>query len=502
MSRSLPLLAGLVGLVLLFMMADRLWISRQSGPADPATASVSPAEIPDLPVLPTVAENAIAVLPFTDLSAADSPSSFSAGLSADLIDLLTRVPGLQVPGRTSAFRFASQGTPIDAIAAALSVAYVLDGSVRRAGQSLRVHARLVRAGDGVVLWDARWDKEAKDVFRIEDDIAGRTAASLQRVLPAARHVPDDRTANLPAYEQYLQGRQLLDRRTDADTRGAIEAFNRATGLDPGYAAAWAGLGAAEDVSGVRGGDRDALDRGLAAASRAIELAPDAPSGYAARALVRLHLWDWTGAAMDFDRARALDPESRLQGERAALAAALGHTEEAIGFAEAAVRDDPLSAREWSRLAGILVGSGRIAAGRAAAHRALDLEPDQSLARLYLSFASLLSGHPDEALPDAQAVGEESLRLAGVALALHSQNIDADSQRALDALVRGYAAVAACQVADVHAWRGDRDQAFAWLDRAVAQHDAGLAYLKLDPFIASLRPDPRYAALLRRLQLPP
>jgi TolB-like protein/Tfp pilus assembly protein PilF len=501
--RWLPLLLGIVALLILYLLADRFWLSRIGAAREAATVSVPPADIPDLPVVATVAENSVAVLPFADLSERKDQEYFADGMAADLIDQLTGVSGLQVPARTSSFHFRGQNATNAEIAQALGVTYVLTGTVRRAGTAVRVHAALIRAGSGVTVWSGTYNRDLKDVFKVQDDIAGGVVAALQLALPATGGLVAARPANIEAYNQTLLGRHLLDQFTEANGRRAIEAFTKAVALDPRYVSAWVGLSVAEARVGTLVGDQGGVTRGLAAADQAIALAPDSAGGYGVRGWIRsLYLWDWEGAAHDFDRAQTLDPDNVFSDTRANLAATLGHADEAIRLLELAVQRDPLSAVDWNQMATLLLESGRIREGRAAAHRALDIDPDFPTARLNLAVAALLEGHADEALPEAQAVSDEQWRLPGLAIVQHSLGNEPESRRALDALINSYAASAAYRVAEAYAWRGDRTEAFAWLDRAWQQRDGGLAAIKLDRFMDSLRQDRRYAALLRRLRLPP
>jgi TolB-like protein len=502
-ARWILLLLGVVALLGLYLLADRYWLSRIGAAPDAAEVSVPPPDIPDLPVVTTVAEDSIAVLPFGDLSEKKDQEYLADGLAEDLIDELSTVPGLQVPAHTSSFHFKGQNATVGEIAQALGVTYVLQGSVRKAGNTIRVRVGLIRAENGLNVWSQSYERELRDIFKVQDDIAGRVAAALQLAPPPQRSAAAGRSGNIEAYIQTLLGRHLLEPFSETTGRRAIDAFGKALALDPGYVSAWVGLAFAEALVGDRAGDQGGLTRGLAAAQHAIELAPGNASGYGARAWIRTeYLWDWAGAAKDFDRVQALDPGNRFNDARADLAAALGRGDEAIRLLELAVRQDPLSVSDWNGMSRRLLEAGRIAEGRAAAHRALDIAPDYPAARLNLAVAALLEGHPDEALPEAQAVADEQWRLLGLALVEHSRANEPDSQRALDALIRGYAGAAAYQIAEGYAWRGDRDRAFAWLDRAYAQRDRGLCAIKLDLFMAALRPDPRYAALLRRLVLPP
>ena len=232
---------------------------------------------------------------------------FSDGLSEELIDLLTKVPDLRVPARTSSFYFKGQHATVAEIAKALSVAYLLEGSVRKAGNTVRVTAQLIRADNGYHLWSQTYDRDLKDVFKVQDEIAGRVVEELKVTLPSAATSSAVRTENAAAHSLYLLGSKYEDQPTPESQKSAIESFDRAIALDPGYAAAYAHLALSEASLADLTGDPNGLDRASAATERAITLAPDNADGYQARAQLRsTFLWDWDGANADY----AIDARAR------------------------------------------------------------------------------------------------------------------------------------------------------------------------------------------------
>jgi serine/threonine-protein kinase len=246
-----------------------------------------------------------------------------------------------------------------------------------------------------------------------------------------------------------------------------------------------------------------MEQALADADRAVALAPELPDGHVVRGISRLSFKkDWAGAQADFEKALALSPgDSQVQIAYGRLMIAMGRVPEAIAASRKAVELDPLSSNAWDQLGRLHYGMGRYPDARQALDRALEISPDGDRARYHRGVTSLLEGKPLEALPFFRARGS-AYGGVGIAMAQFSLGHARESQQAHDRLSGESAAGGAYQIAEVHAWRGDRDRAFAWLDRAAAQNDGGLNFLKLDPLISPLRTDPRYAALLAKLGLPP
>jgi TolB-like protein len=494
-SRSwVPWIVGaLLVLVTGYILIDKLMVSEHTvaTTAAPATAAT-----------PAVSDKSIAVLPFTDLSEKHDEEYFSDGLSEDLIDLLTKVPELHVPARASSFYFKGQHVTIAEIAKALSVAYVLEGTVRKAGATIRVRTELIRADNGYNVWSETYDRDLKDIFKVQDEIAGGILIALKAALPAAKISEADRTDNTEAYNQYLLGRNFLDQWSLPGFQHGVDAFKKAIALDPNYAAAYAGLAEAEAQLADRVGDLAGITRAVADANQAIELAPHAGDGYRVRAFLRIvFLWDWDGAQKDLDQALSLDPNGRALGVAADLAFAQGRLTDVIALQQRANQNNPLVPAGWSSVGSELLAAGRVPEARAAIARALEINPNFSIARVDLVWLELHEGRPDQALAATQQIQDRDWQLLATSLVQYSLHHPQESQQALDELIKTQAADMAYQIAQVYAWRGEKDQAFAWLDRAFAQRDGGLVGLKLDEIIASLRTDPRYQTLLRKMNLP-
>jgi TolB-like protein/tetratricopeptide (TPR) repeat protein len=496
-SKLVPLL--LVALALIaagYFALDEFVLSKRA--SAPVTGSL-PAESATTPV----SEKSIAVLPFADLSEKKDQEYFSDGLADELLDLLAKTPGLHVIARTSSFSFKGKSDDIPTIARKLHVANILEGSVRKSGSRLRVTTQLVRASSGEQLWSETYDRELKDVFAVQDEIAAAVVGELKLKLaplpPSAAH----RTSNVEAYNEYLLGREFSNRQNLDGWKRAIEAYHRATALDPNFVAPYDGLATAELYVADETDDPAGYARAQAAAAKAVELGPDDPDSYAARGFIRREItWDWSGAQADYEKAVALDPgRASLQARYGALLATLGRLPDAIAATKKSIELDPLKSGPWVNLTQYVLFTGDLAAAREANRRALEISPESTVAVKDKGMLQLIEGKAQEALGTFRGNGLEVWRLYGSALAEHTMKDPRASQQALDELIAKYAAQGPYQVASVYAWRGEKDKAFEWLERAYTQRDGGLESLKYDPFIGSLRNDPRYKAFLRKMKLP-
>jgi tetratricopeptide (TPR) repeat protein len=325
---------------------------------------------------------------------------------------------------------------------------------------------------------------------------------------AAGNMEPAQTANPEAYNEYLIGRHLLSGSNWAVDSVAAENFRKAVDLDPSYAAAWAGL--AEAVFTAAGNCRGAAEctakaqEAQTAADKAIELRPDLPDGYTARGYVRAWgEWDFQEAAVDFQRSLALEPENVdvLLNYSNSVLMPNGRLDEAVSTLGKALNVDPLNAAAWRELGAIQFERGDYHAAREALQRSLQIVPEQSNTAAYLAFTFLLTGDAASALSLSQRASIEMFRWQGAALAEHDLGHAPVAQQWLDEIIKNDADDAAYQIAEVYAWWGNSDKAFAWLVRAYLQHDGGLTTVKVDPLLRSLRPDPRYQALLRKMNLP-
>jgi len=488
---------GLLAVAIGFTAFDR-FVPRRSGSATPIVAAA-----------PVTNDSSIAVLPFVDMSQGKDQEYFSDGLSEELLNLLARVPQLRVIARTSSFAFKGKEIGIAEIAKTLNVANVLEGSVRKSGDTLRITAQLIRTADSSHLWSETYDRQMTDVFKVQDEIAGAVVAQLKvKLLPEQQVINAHRTTDTEAYNQYLLGNQYFNRNSTEGYQLAVFAYQKAVALDPNYAAAYAGLATAEfyasDFSATAEESTLVRQRAQAAVDKAIALAPDLADGYIARGLYRCsNLWDWSGAQADFDKALALEPGSSLAHRRIGLLfQSLGRLPEAIAATRKAIELDPLSSFAWGNLGAIYLSNpDQFREAREALDRALSINPEASLSLHYLSVLELLEGHAQVALDQSRRFGEV-WRQMGVAMAEHSLGHVRESQHALDELIAKYAHDWAFQIAEVYAWRGEPDKAFEWLERAYVQQDAGFAVFKSDPPLKSLWSDARFAAMLKKVGLPP
>ena len=449
-----------------------------------------------------IAQKSIAVLPFADLSEKRDQEYFSDGLAEELLDLLAKIKDLQVIARTSSFYFKGKQVTVPEIARTLGVAHILEGSVRKSGNIVRVTTELIRARDGVHIWSETYDRALDDVFRVQDDIATSVVKALKvQLLPSERAAVLPRAVNSEAYYQYLLGRGLQGR---DDWPLALQAYRKAIALDPQFAPAYARLAIAENFVADRANDTAGFQRAVEAAERAVELGPDVADGYSARAFMRYtYLWDWKGAAADLERASALDPgDATVQRRYGDLLDTLGRLPEAIAATRRAIEMDPLSAPAWQSLGLYLYSVGELPAARQALNRSFEINPDGMYIHWHLGVLELLSSEPQKALTHFRQIKTQDLRLAGIAIAEHALHHATESQAALNELIATLPHEAADQIAEAFAWRGDRDKAFEWLERAYAQRDGGISDVKTDPLLAGLRSDPRYPAFLRKLGLPP
>ena len=445
----------------------------------------------------------IAVLPFVNMSSDKEQDYFSDGLSEELLNQLAQIPRLRVIARTSSFSFKGKEADVATIAKALNVANVLEGSVRKSANTLRITAQLVRTSDSSNLWSQTYERQMTDVFEVQDEIAGDVVAALKvKLLPTQGLPKTQRTNNPEAYEHYLLGMNISRQNRLETSQLAAAEFRKAITLDPSYANAYAALSIAQargaDVAPNPAQRTEEIAQALATIDQAIALAPDLALGYIRRGYLRYtRAWD-QGAAADFKRALELDPNNaELLSNYSQSLFFNGHQKEAIVLARKATVIDPLSLDIWHNLGLLLFCSGQNAEARLAWKHALDISPGARWPNYLAGYLDLKEGKIENALAHFRA-SDEPFRLTGTAMVEHTLGHEAESEQALNALKTKYTAGSAFQIAAIYAWRGEKDHAFEWLDRAYDQHDAGMPRLRYDPTLASLHDDPRFAALVRKM----
>jgi TolB-like protein/Flp pilus assembly protein TadD len=452
----------------------------------------------------------IAVLPLVNESGDASQQYFSDGISEDLITALSQFPGLKVIGRTSAFQFRDSKEDSRSIGAKLGVAHLLEGSVRRAGEMVRVSAELIDTADGSTQWSERYDRLYKDLFVLQDEITHAVAGALRAKLLPGEHAVEQSErppgGSLEAYNAMLQGRFHRFRETEADYRKAIEYYTHAIELDPRYALAWSGLSRAWTALGIEflGGApaQEAYAKARAAADRALALSPDLVAAHIARGrLLQNADFDWRGAEAEFRRAMELAPnDGEAKFYVGNQLATLGEVVPAIDLTRQALATDPLRANWYNWLASYLSALNRLDEAERAVRRAIELQPAAVSYYQTLTIIEVQRRNAPAALAAAQ---QEPSAWQDVALALARQ-IGGDqsaADAALRTLIEKDANTFAFQIAEVYALRNDANATFKWLDRALSNRDAGIAGLLADPFILRYRDDPRFAAFCRKVGLP-
>ena len=497
------IIIAVLALCLVYFALDKYVLAPHRAQSASAVATAKP------PTAPPQArdDNSIAVLPFVDMSQAKDQEYFSDGLSEELLNQLAQVPNLRVIARTSSFSFKGKEVSIADIATALKVAHVLEGSVRKSGNTLRITAQLIRTSDSSHLWSNTYDRDVTDIFKVQDEISREVVAALRlQLLPGKQPDNTQRTRDPKAYEQYLLSKEAARPGGRPAVEASLAAAQRALALDPDYANAWAQLSfdqaSMADFADGPAQREATINTALASADKAIALAPDLPDGYTSRANVLYRMrWDWQGAQSDLARAMALDPNrSASLVNYAAVMFTLGKREPALDAVRKAVAVDPLSDTAWVALGRYSEGAGDIEEAKRAYEQSLQINPEQNWANFLLGNRLLTEGKVDEAIAHYQRAPEQ-FRTTGMAMAEFTRGNDAASKALLAKMETDFAVGFAYQIAQIHAWRGEKDEAFQWLDRCFPIHDAGLVRLPFDPALDPLRSDPRFAAIVARMGIP-
>jgi TolB-like protein/DNA-binding winged helix-turn-helix (wHTH) protein/Flp pilus assembly protein TadD len=451
----------------------------------------------------------IAVLPFENLTGDPNKEYLADGLTEETISQLGRLnpEQLGVIARTSVMGYKHKDERLDQIGRDLSVQYVLENSLRESGDHLRLTAQLIQVKDQTHLWSQDYDYSRKDVLNVEDEVAKAVAREIQLRLTSQQRAELSRpqAVNPEAFDAYLQGRYYFERDSDKDTDMAAKYFERATQLDPSYALAWVGLSRARKWEAVTGlipreeGYRAARE----AVERALALNPNLPEAHAQMGRIKQQIdFDWTGADASYQRAVELEPgDAEIVQPAASSAAILGRLDEALRLSRRAIDLDPLNAHSWAGLGEMEFRAGKLDEAEADLKKAREFRPDDFLSSVFLSEIYVMQGRPQNALPEIERLGYPKIGLFLYAIAYHALGRKKQSDAALEELIAKYQTINPYWIAEVYAFRNEPDEAFEWLDRAYAKHDDGLIYTKVEPLLKSLHSDPRFAALLKKLNLP-
>jgi TolB-like protein/Flp pilus assembly protein TadD len=453
---------------------------------------------------PSLPGKSIAVLPLLNESGDPKDEYFSDGLSEELIAALAQISGLKVIGRSSSFRFKDRAEEPKTIGEKLGVSTLLEGTVRKQGDRVRIVAELINAADGIEVWTRTFDRELKDIFAVQQEIAKAVAESLRVTLLGSEEKSTQMATNsAEAHNAYLQGHYYFQRRNLEDYRKAVAYYDEAIRLDPDYALAYAERSEASTLIGdLTGTGKTEWPKARSDAEKAVAIAPALAEAHAALGWVRFFTeWRFAEGLSELKRAKELAPANPTANDLLArVVVYLGRLGEAEQQGRQAVETDPLAYTAQNNLARILWYQGKLDEADAVARKAAELQPTAASSHRWQVLVATQRGDKETALREAQLEPDESYRRFEIALAqyAHGDRIAADA--ALADLIANNQGVD-YQIAQIYAVRGEKEKAFEWLQIAFDNHDTGMLGLLVDPLLNNLRDDPRYKTLLAKLGLP-
>jgi TolB-like protein/Flp pilus assembly protein TadD len=455
------------------------------------------------------------VLPMVNSTGDPANEYFSDGMSEEFISSLSRLHDLKVVGRTSSFQFKGKSDDSKAIGEKLGVYYLLEGSVRKSADRVRIAVELIKSADGASVWSETYDRELKDIFAVQSEIAGAVAKQLKVALlgnngQAAQLAAAATPQNVEAYNALLQGNFHFYLRTADDFRKAIGYYEEAIRLDPRYALAYAKLTPPAVNLAVSFGyiktkeKEEAMAKARASAKRALELDPNLSDGHLAQALV-LELLDFNfaGAEAEYRRALELAPQNPpVINDLAILASELGRLDEAVALEQRAIALEPLRGTFHYARAHDLIALGRYDEAEAEMRKAIELQPKSAQNYLDLAIIQILRGNPSAAVELAKQETDPFWRTYALALAYFANGDRAEADAALKKLIDENADESGSQIAEVYALRKEPEKMFEWLEHAWTTHDAGVIQLLYQPFGLAYKEDPRFIAFAQKIGVMP
>ncbi len=493
---------AVMGLAIAYFTYDKfvLMAGRDAALIEATTQAVS--EQAATEEAPTESDKSIAVLPFVNMSDDASNEYFSDGLSEELLNMLVKIPELRVAARTSSFSFKGKDLKISEIAQELNVNYVLEGSVRKSGDNVRITAQLIKTDDGFHLWSETFDRTLDDIFLVQEEIAARVADALRVTLLG--HSQNERWVDPQTYALWLKGLYFLNQRGEENYKKSEEVLLQAIELESDYAAAWELLAMVYYLQTKQ--DFRTRDEGYALAmsaiDRAMRIEPVLSTTWGAYGFLKKNLdWDWDAAHTSLDRAHQLEPNSNIiRVWRASLAQTLGNLDEAIELYQQVQAVDPLNMSSYSSLGILFRKVRRFDDSIAVFEKQIELRPRYHWAHFNLGKSYLLNGNAEQALVEIEMNPSNVYRAVGLVLAYSTLGREADARNALDILKSEYGERNPTWIAEAYSWRGEKDQAFEWLEKAYMQKDDGLAYLLNSNVFERLYDDSRWVELLQKLNL--
>ena len=429
---------------------------------------------------------------------------FGDGMAEEILDLLARIPGLTVIGRTSSFQFKGKNADLRTIGAQLNAAYVLEGSVRKSGDQVRITAQLIDTRTGTHEWSETYDRHIGDVLKLQDSMAAAVARELQLTVTTGDLRSRAIVTNPDAYDLMLRGRHALDRLDKDGLDQAVNLFRQSLELDPTSADAMAALAWAYDVQGEWGfvAPTVAFEQAGHAATAALKINPSLALAH--RVLGRVHLvyeWDWAAAEREFKNVATLTPgNGDAIDSEALLSMTLGRWDDSLRQIKTALVQDPLDPPSLYVLTEVQMHIGHLPEAEEAMRRILDIRPNFGGGHYLLGLVLLARGDRNAALEEMQRETDDPWPSAGLAIAHYAIGRKVDSDAELTRLIKEHADDSAYAIAEVYAYRGQSNEATQWLERAHVQKDCSLIFVKAELSHLSLGSDPRFKAFLRKMNL--
>ena len=496
---ALVVIAAALSLGLFFLGRYSTGNARSQNPVSRGSGASSSEAVTGVP------EKSVAVLPLLNESGDPKDEYFSDGLSEELIAALAQINGLKVIGRSSSFRFKDTHEEPKAIGEKLGVSTLLEGTVRKQEDRVRIVAELVNVADGTALWTRTFDRELKDIFTVQQEIARAVADSLKVTLLGSEQTSAQMaSSSVDAHNAYLQGHYHFLRRNIEDYRKAISYFDRAIQLDAGYALVYAERSEAWSLLGDLAGERPtAYPKARTDAEKAVAIAPGLAEAHAALGWVHfLAEWKFDEGLHELKRAKELSPANPTANDLLArVIVYMGRIDEAERQARQAVELDPLSVAAQFNLGRVLFYAGKFDEAEAAGRKMAELQPSAASSHRWQVFVAVQRRDGDTALREAQLEPDAAFRRFEFALAYYVLGDYHAADAALADLIANSRERLAYQIAEVYAVRGETDKAFEWLQIAFDNHDGGMLSLGVDPLFRGLHDDPRYKNLLAKLGLP-
>jgi len=451
-----------------------------------------------------VIDKSIAVLPFVDMSVGKDQEYFSDGLSEELLNLLSKIPELKVIGRTSSFSFKGKNEDLRIIGEKLGVANILEGSVQKEGNKLRVTAQLIRTADGFHLWSDKYDRDLEGIFKLQDEIAMAVVKQLKLKLLTNSDTTTSSSTNTDVYNLILQGNYFLEKRGKENLTKALGLYLEALALDSLNARSWAAVAHCYilQLTWAQIDRKEGMQKATIAANKCVDLDDMLAIGHYVLGLVKMWDFDWVGAEIEYQKVLDLEPgNADALRSKGFLYRCIGRFDEAMQLTKKSLTLDPIKPSTYFNLGQLLYHTNHFGEAIVNYKKVLELNPEFPRAHVFLGKIYLLQGNPALALTEMTQETDEAWRIFGLILAYDALGRKKEADKLINDFIIKFPEDQMYQVAEIYAVRGNKDKAFEYLEKSYISKDVRLTYLKGDPLLKNLESDPRYTVFLKKMSLP-